>query len=75
MKDTSLRDDTHGDTDHPCAQPPCRHSRDDHGDSGGAETNCRLCTCSEYVSRSRMIGRRMLWAMLSSGTHPGSLGR
>jgi hypothetical protein len=72
MKDTTRRDDDHRVIDHPCAQPPCRHSRDDHGDRGGAETNCRLCTCEEYISRSRMIGRRMLWAMLSSGNHPGS---
>ena len=70
MKDTTSHDD-HGDTDHPCAQPICRHSRDDHRDRTGAETNCQLCTCSAYVSRSRMIARRAYWAMVSSGTHPG----
>ena len=58
MKDTTLRDDDHGGIDHPCAQPICRHSRDDHRDGTGAGTNCRLCACSAYVGRSRMMGRR-----------------
>jgi hypothetical protein len=73
MKDKSLRDDDHDAIDHPCAQPICRHSREDHGDGTGA-TNCRLCTCSAYVSRTRMMGRRMFWAMTTSGKQPGHPG-
>ena len=38
MKDTTSRDDD-GAIDHPCAQPICRHSRDDHGDGTGAATS------------------------------------
>jgi hypothetical protein len=74
MKDTTLRDDDHSVTDHPCAQPICRHSRDDHRDRTGAESGCQLCACSAYVSRSRMIGRRLFWAMTTSGRRPGSPG-
>ena len=75
MKDTSFRDDHHhGDADHPCAQPICRHSRDDHRDGTGTTTNCQQCTCSAYVSRSRMIGRRMFWALTTSGKQPGHPG-
>ena len=32
MKDVTPRDDDRGPADHPCAQPICRHSRDDHQD-------------------------------------------
>ena len=60
MKDVTPRDDDRGPADHPCAQPICRHSRDDHRDGTGTTTNCQLCACSAYVSRSRMIGRRIL---------------
>jgi len=73
MKDTSSRG-TDGAIDHPCAQPICRHSRDDHGDGTGADTTCRLCACSAYVSRTRMIGRRMFRAMTTSGKQPGHPG-
>jgi hypothetical protein len=73
MKDTTLRDDDDHDTiDCPCAQPICRHSCDDHRDGTGADTNCRL-SCSAYVSRSRMFGRRVFWAVVSSGWRPRNL--
>jgi hypothetical protein len=68
MKDTTLRDDDHDAIDRPCAQPICRHSRDDHRDGTGADTNCRL-SCSAYVSRSRMFGRRVFWARRSRPDH------
>ena len=51
-------------TGQPCAQPICRHSRDDH--LYGIDDGCRLCKCSEYVSRRRMFGRRAVWAILRS---------
>ena len=73
MKDVAPRDDDRGPADHPCAQPICRHSRDDHQDGTGA-SNCQLCACSAYVSRSRMIGRRMFWALTTSGKQPGHPG-
>ena len=73
MKDTSKREYDHDTIDHPCAQRTCRHSRDDHGDGTGTTSGCRLCTCSAYFSRSRMLGRRMFWALASSGKRPGGI--
>jgi hypothetical protein len=49
-----------------CAQPPCRHRRSEHLDSGviGSDHPCRLCKCSAYVSGPRMVGRRLLRSFL-----------
>ena len=46
-----------------CAQPICRHRRKDHVDGGlsSGDSHCTVCTCSAYISRRRMIGRRLLW--------------
>jgi hypothetical protein len=70
MKDATLRDDDHHAIDRPCAQPICRHSHDDHRDGTGADTGCRSCHCSAYVSRSRMFGRRVFWALITSRRGP-----
>ena len=48
-----------------CAERLCRHSRDDHRDGTGVVTDCRKCACTAYVSRTRMIGRRLFWALLT----------
>jgi len=53
--------------DRMCAEGICRHSRDDHRDGTGAITNCRKCACITYVSRTRMIGRRLFWTLLTPG--------
>ena len=58
----------------PCAQPICRHSRDDHGDGAGVDTNCQFCACPAYISHGRMIGRRILTALTSGRPDLGRTG-
>ena len=71
MKQHHDLDDIGSTGDKPCAQPICRHSRDDHGDGSGIDTHCQLCVCSAYVSRGRMIGRRLLGAFFRGGDMSG----
>jgi hypothetical protein len=58
----------------PCAQPICRHRREDHIDDQLHRDDhpCTLCTCSAYVSAPRMVGRRLMWAFSRHPHYGGS---
>jgi hypothetical protein len=49
-----------------CAQPICRHSAEDHrgGASAGDDVRCRRCTCTAFVTRRRLLARRLYWAVI-----------
>jgi hypothetical protein len=50
-----------------CAQPICRHLYEDHREADPVSNDrpCTRCDCSSFVSRRRMLGRRILTAVFS----------